>query len=59
MPVRIALFMNAMVARRNNSALKAFCNWLIAACKPKLVALIASAQKLITIFNAMLGRETL
>ena len=53
-PVRTALFMGAMVASRHNAALKTFRDRLIAAGKPKLVALIATARKLVTILNAIL-----
>jgi transposase len=52
--VRKALFMGAMVATRSNPSLKAFRDRLVAAGKPKLVALIAVARKLITILNAIL-----
>jgi transposase len=52
--VRAALFMAAMVAARHNPVLKAFRDKLVAAGKPKLVALIATARKLLTILNAML-----
>jgi transposase len=52
--VRSALFMAAMVASRHNPTLKAFRDRLIAAGKPKLVALIAVARKIITILNAIL-----
>lgn len=52
--VRGALFMGAMVAARHNPALKAFRDRLLAAGKPKLVALIAVARKLLTILNAVL-----
>lgn len=51
--VRTALFMGAFVAMRFNPALKAFFDRLIAAGKPKMVALIAVARKLLTILNAM------
>ena len=57
-PVRTALFMGAMVASRHNAALKTFRDRLIAAGKPKLVALIATARKLITILNAILRDGT-
>jgi transposase len=43
-----------MVAMRHNPTLKAFRNKLVAAGKPKLVALIATARKLLTILNAIL-----
>jgi transposase len=52
--VRSALFMAAMVGARRNPVLKAFRDKLVAAGKPKLVALIATARKLLTILNAML-----
>ena len=52
--VRAALFMAAMVAARHNPVLKAFHDRLIAAGKPKLVALVATARKLLTILNAMM-----
>lgn len=52
--VRAALFMGALVAARYNPALQAFKQRLIAAGKPKLVAIIAVARKLLTILNAVL-----
>jgi len=52
--VRAALFMGALVAARYNPTLKAFRDKLVAAGKPKLVALIATARKLIVILNAIL-----
>jgi transposase len=52
--VRSALFMGAMVAKQHNPVLKAFFDRLIAAGKPKMVALIAVARKLLTILNAIL-----
>ena len=52
--VRTALFMAALVASRHNPVLKAFRRRLIAAGKPKMVALIAVARKLLTILNAIL-----
>lgn len=52
--VRAVLFMGAMVAARFNPVLKAFHQRLIAAGKPKMVALIAVARKLLTILNAIL-----
>jgi transposase len=51
--VRTALFMGAMVAMRHNPILKTFFDRLIAAGKPKMVALIALARKLLTILNAI------
>jgi len=55
--VRSALFMGAMVAARHNPVLKAFRDRLVTAGKPKLVAIIATARKLITILNAVIRDE--
>lgn len=52
--VRTALFMASLTAVRHNPVLKAFHQRLIAAGKPKMVALIAVARKLLTILNAIL-----
>ena len=52
--VRSALFVGAMVAARYNPQLKHFRDKLVAAGKPKLIALVAVARKLITILNAIL-----
>lgn len=52
--VRTALFQGAMVASRRNPVLKTFFHHLTAAGKPKMVALIAVARKLLTILNAIL-----
>jgi transposase len=52
--VRTALFMGAMVAMRHNPVLKAFFDRLVTAGKPKMVALIAVARRLLTILNAIL-----
>src|SRR3977135_3733852 len=48
------LFVGAMVAARYNPQLKHFRDNLVAAGKPKLIALVAVARKLITILNAIL-----
>ena len=56
--VRTALFMGAMVAKKHNPTLKAFFDRLVAAGKPKMVALIAVARKLLTILNAILKSQT-
>lgn len=53
-PVRAALFMAALVASRHNPVLKAFRDRLVAAGKPKIVAVIATMRKLLTILNAMI-----
>lgn len=42
-----------MTARRCNPGLKAFFERLVAAGKPKMVALVAVARKLLTILNAI------
>jgi len=52
--VRAALFMGAMVATQHNPPLKAFRDKLVAQGKPKMVALIATARKLLTILNAII-----
>jgi transposase len=52
-PIRAALHMGAITAARHNPALKAFRERLLAACKPKMVALVAVARKLLTILNAI------
>jgi transposase len=52
--VRSGLFMAAMVASRYNPTLRTFHQRLITAGKPKMIALIAVARKLLTILNAIL-----
>jgi transposase len=52
--VRSALFMGALVAKKHNPVLKGFFDRLIAVGKPKMVAIIAVARKLLTILNAIL-----
>jgi transposase len=52
--VRTALFMGAFVGKRHNPVLKVFFDRLVAAGKPKMVALIAVARKLLTILNAII-----
>lgn len=56
--VRTALFMAALVASRHNPQLRAFNQRLIDAGKPKLVALTATARKLLTILNTMAKTQT-
>jgi transposase len=53
-PLRTALYMAALSASRCNPPLKIFYQRLLSAGKPKMVALIAVARKLLTILNAML-----
>jgi transposase len=52
--VRSLLFLGALTAARHNPTLKAFRDRLVAAGKPKMVAAIAVARKLLTILNAIL-----
>lgn len=52
-PVRAALFVAAMVAARHNPTLRTFYRRLLDAGKPKKLALIAVARKLLTILNAI------
>lgn len=52
--VRRAIFMAALVASRYNTVLKAFRDKLVGAGKPKIVAVIAVARKLLTILNAII-----
>src|SRR5207245_10616000 len=56
--VRTALFMAVLCGRRWKPVLKVFYERLIAAGKPKKVALIACARKLLTILNAMVRNNT-
>lgn len=56
--VRTALYMPTLVAVRHNPVLRAFYERLIAAGKPKKVALTACMRKLLTILNAMLKHHT-
>lgn len=51
--VRKVLFMAALVAARFNPVIKAFYQRLVAAGKPKKLALTACMRKLLTILNAM------
>lgn len=52
--VRPALFMAALVAIKHNPVLKAFRDRLVAAGKPKIVAVVATMRKLLTILNAII-----
>jgi transposase len=51
---RTAIVIAALSASRYNPVLRAFYQRLLAAGKPKMVALIAVARKILTILNAML-----
>lgn len=55
--VRTALYMAALVATRFNPVIKAFYTRLVAAGKPKKVALVACMRKLLSILNAMLRKN--
>ena len=55
--VRTALYMAALVATRFNPVIKVFYMRLLAAGKPKKVALVACIRKLLTILNAMLRKN--
>lgn len=55
--VRCALFLAALVASRHNPVLKAFRDRLRAAGKPKMVALIAVARKLVVLANTLIGHD--
>lgn len=56
--VRAALYMAALVASRHNPVLARFYQRLIAAGKPKKVALVAVMRRLLTILNAMIKHQT-
>jgi transposase len=57
--VRAVVYMAAMVAVKHNPAIRAFHGRLIAAGKPKKVAIVACMRKLLTILNAMLRDQRL
>jgi transposase len=57
-PVRAVLYMAALVATRRNPVIGAFYTRLLAAGKPKKVALVACMRKLLTILNAMARHHT-
>lgn len=52
--VRTILFMSTLVATKHNPVIRAFYQRLLAAGKPKMVAITACMRKLLTILNAML-----
>jgi transposase len=56
--VREALYMGTLVATRFNPVIRAFYQRLLAAGKPKKVALTACMRKLLTILNAMARHDT-
>lgn len=55
--VRAVLFMAALVASRHNPVLKAFRDRLVQSGKPKIVAIVATMRKLLTILNAIIRDE--
>ena len=57
-PVRAALYMGALVGTRCNPVIRAFYRRLLAAGKPKKVALTACMRKLLIILNAMMRTNT-
>ena len=57
-PVRAVLSMGALVAARRHTAINAFYLRLIAAGKPKKVALTACRRTRLTILNAMMRTNT-
>jgi transposase len=57
-PVRTALFLCAMTAARRHPTLRPYYERLVAAGKPKKVALIACARKLLVMLNAMARTNT-
>jgi transposase len=56
--VRAALYMGALLAARRNPVVKEFYERLLAAGKPKKVALVACMRKLLSILNAVLKHRT-
>ncbi len=56
--VRAVLYMGALVATRRNALIHAFYQRLLAAGKPKKLALVACMRKLLTILNAMVRHGT-
>lgn len=51
--VRAMLYMGALVATKRNAVIRAFYQRLVAAGKPKKLALVACMRKLLTILNTM------
>jgi transposase len=56
--VRASLYMGALVAARRNPVVREFYERLLAAGKPKKVALVACMRKLLSILNAVLKHHT-
>jgi transposase len=57
-PLRAVLYMAALVATKRNVVIRAFYARLLAAGKPKKLALTACMRKLLTILNAMAKQHT-
>jgi transposase len=57
--VRAVVYMATMTAITHNPVIKIFHNRLLAAGKPKKVAIVACMRKLLTILNAMLRDKTM
>lgn len=57
--VRAVVYMAAVVAMRHNPMIREFYERLLAAGKPKKVAIVACMRKLLTILNAMLRDQTM
>jgi len=57
-PVRAVLYMAALVAARRNPVIRAFYERLVAAGKPKKLALVACMRKLLTVLNVMVRTAT-
>lgn len=57
-PVRAVLYMGTLVATKHNPVIRDFYARLVAAGKPKKVALTACMRKLLTILNAMVRSNT-
>jgi transposase len=56
--VRAVLYMAALVATKRNAVIRAFYQRLLAAGKPKKLALVACMRKLLTILNTMVRTAT-
>lgn len=56
--IRCALYMATLVAMRHNRVIRTFYDRLLAAGKPKKVAIVACMRKLLTILNAMVRTST-
>ena len=57
-PIRAKLYMAALVAARRNPVIRAFYQRLVAAGKPRKLALVACMRKLLTLLNTMLRTMT-